>query len=232
VSGLITIATTSPQPGPTEKASLRQRIPTALGNAAERLVNLLKVNSVSEQVWRGRRLIDKRRTVYSKPLAELANVYFLMGSIPIRFWVRTEDWRRWEVKSFNMLNGDRFRARLSGADTVCADKLPGRSLWDHLNDGTLRREMMEAPGRELRRAHQLWSDEFRGSWSHGDAGTNNLIYDEKTGRARLIDFEIVHQKSLPAKSRHADDLLVFLLDILALAPNRHWLVLVLAFLTA
>jgi hypothetical protein len=78
----------------------------------------------------------------------------------------------------------------------------------------------------------LWSDEFRGPWSHGDAGTNNLIYDEKTGRARLIDFEIVHQKSLLAKSRHVDDLLVFLLDILALAPNRHWLVLVLAFLNA
>jgi hypothetical protein len=92
--------------------------------------------------------------------------------------------------------------------------------------------MMEAAGRELRRAHQLWSDEFRGPWSHGDAGTNNLIYDEKTGRARLIDFEIVHQKSLLAKSRHVDDLLVFLLDILALAPNRHWLVLVLAFLNA
>jgi hypothetical protein len=78
----------------------------------------------------------------------------------------------------------------------------------------------------------LWSDEFRGRWSHGDAGTNNLIYDEKTGRARLIDFEIVHQKSLTAKSRRADDLLVFLLDILALAPNRQWLALVLAFLNA
>jgi hypothetical protein len=155
-----------------------------------------------------------------------------MAGIPIRFWAKTEDWRRWEVMSFNMLNGDRFHARTSGANAICADKLPGRSLSDHLKDGTLTREMMEAAGHELRRAHQLWSDEFRGQWSHGDAGTNNVLYDEKSGRARLIDFEITHEKSLPTKSRHSDDLLVFLLDVLALGPNRQWLNLVLAFLKA
>ena len=231
MSGLATIMT-SAQPVSPEKESLGQRLPKALRNAADRLVDSLKVNSVSEQVRRGRRLINKRRTVYSEPLAELANVYFRMAGIPIRFWAKTEHWRRWEVKSFNLLNSDRFHARASGANTICFDKLPGRSLSDHLNDGTLTREMMEAAGHELRRAHQLWSDEFRGPWSHGDAGTNNVLYDGKTGRARLIDFEIVHHKSLSTKSRHADDLLVFLLDVLALAPNRQWLNLVLAFLNA
>ena len=40
----------------------------------------------------------------------------------------------------------------------------------------------------------------------------NVIYNEKT-RARLIDFEIRHEKSLPAAARHTDDLLVFLLDM-------------------
>jgi Arc/MetJ-type ribon-helix-helix transcriptional regulator len=231
MSGLITI-NTLPQPVSSEKDSLGRRIPKALRNAADRLVDSLKVNSVSEQVRRGRRLMNKRRTVYSEPLAELANVYFRMARIPIRFWAKTEEWRRWEVKSFNLLNGDRFHARASGPNAICADKLPGRSLLDHLKDGTLTREMMEAAGHELRRAHQIWSDEFRGPWSHGDASTDNVLYEESTGRARLIDFEIVHQKSLPAKSRHADDLLVFLLDLLALAPNRQWLTLVLAFLNA
>src|SRR2546423_14296119 len=61
---------------------------------------------------------------------------------------------------------------------------------------------------------------------------NNVIYDEKSGRARLIDFEIVHQRSLPTKSRHADDLLVFVLDLLAVAPHSQWLALALAFLNA
>ena len=215
-----------------EERSVARLIPEALSNVAERLVDSLKVNSVSERTRRGRRVMIKRRTVYSEPLAELANMYFRISKIPIRFWAKTEDWRRWEVKSFNMLNGDRFRARASGANTICADKLPGRSLWHHLNEGTLTREMMEAAGQELRRAHHLWSDEFRGPWSHGDAGTNNVIYDEKSGRARLIDFEIVHEKSLPTKSRHADDLLVFILDLLAIAPNPQWLTLVLAFLNA
>ena len=59
-----------------------------------------------------------------------------------------------------------------------------------------------------------------------------MIYDEKTGRARLIDFEIVHDKSLSAKSRQADDLLVFLLDLIAVAPNPQWLTLALSFLNA
>jgi len=215
-----------------EERALTRSIPEALRNTAERLVDSLKINLVSEQMRHGRSLVIKRRPLYSEPLAELANVYFRMASIPIRFWAKTQDWRRWEVKSFNMLNGDRFHARASGRNTVRADKLPGRSLWDHLKEDTLTREMMQAAGHELRRAHGLWSDEFQGPWSHGDAGTNNVIYDERTGRARLIDFEIVHQKTLPTKSRHADDLLVFLLDLMAIAPNPRWLNLALAFLNA
>jgi hypothetical protein len=50
--------------------------------------------------------------------------------------------------------------------------------------------------------------------------------------ARLIDFELFHEKSLPAKSRHADDLLVFLLDILAIVASRQWLPFALYFLNA
>jgi hypothetical protein len=221
-----------PLPFAREEDIAERLIPNALSNAAARLVDSLKVNSVSEKVRRGRPLVIKRRTGYSEPLAELANIYFRMAGIPIRFWTKTEEWRQWEVNCFNMLNGDRFRARGSGAKTLCADKLPGKSLWDHLNEGTLTRKMMEAAGHELRRAHQFWSDEFRGPWSHSDAGTNNVIYDQETGRARLIDFEIVHKKSLSAKSRHADDLLVFLLDLMAVAPNRQWLTLALTFLNA
>ena len=111
-----------------------------------------------------------------------------------------------------------------------ADKIPGENLWDHLNRGTLTRQMVEAAATDLRRAHNFWSDEFRGPWSHGDAGMSNVVFNNRTGRVRLIDFEIVHQQSLPAKSRHADDLLVFLLDLIAVAPNPQWFSLALAFL--
>ena len=211
---------------------LTNHIPQALSNAAARFVDSLKINSVSEKVRRGRRVVIKRRNGYGEQLADLANLYFRMAGIPIRFWAKAEEWQPWEVECFKMLNGDRFRAWTSGDKTVCADKLPGKSLWERLEHGTLTRRMVEAAGHEFRRAHQFRSDEFRGPWSHGDAGTNNVIYDEKTGRARLIDFEIVHNKSLPAKSRQADDLLVFLLDVIAVAPNPKWLTLALAFLNA
>ncbi len=207
-------------------------VPQALSNAAATFVDSLKINSISEKVRRGRPVVIKRRNVYGEQLADLANLYFGMSGIPIRFWSKAKEWQRWEASCFRMLNGDRFRAFTSGTRTVCLDKLPGESLWEHLNEGTLTRRMLEAAGTELRRAHQFWSDEFDGPWSHGDSTTTNVIYNQKTGRARFIDFEIVHDRSLPAKSRHADDLLVFLLDVIAIASTRQWLPFALSFLNA
>jgi len=213
--------------------SLAERlIPQALTNAAATFVDSVKLSSVSERVRRGRRVVLKRRNAYSEQLADLGNLYFRISGIPIRFWSKVEDWRRWEAECFQMLNGDRFRVLPSGAKTVCVDKLPGKTLWEHLIRGTLTRQMLEAAGRELRRAHQLWSDDFSGGWSHADATMSNVIYNEKTGRARMIDFEIIHDKSVPATSRHADDLLVFLLDVVAIAPSRQWLPFALCFLNA
>jgi len=211
---------------------LERFIPDGLSNAATTLVDSLKINSVSEKVRRRRRVVVKRRNIYGEQLADLANLYFRISTIPIRFWSKVDDWRRWEVGCFKMLNGDRFRAFASGAETVCEEKLPGKSLWDHMSRGTLTRQMLEAAAHEIRRAHQLWNDEFKGPWSHGDAGMTNVIYNQRTGRARLIDFEIIHDKSLPATVRHADDLLVFLLDIVGPVPSQQWLPFALRFLNA
>src|SRR5947199_10385384 len=60
----------------------------------------------------------------------------------------------------------------------------------------------------------------------------NVSYDEKTECARLIDFEIRHEKSLPTTARQADDLLVFLLDMVGRIPNRQWLPFAICFLRA
>jgi len=207
-------------------------VPQGLANAATSFIESLKVNSISEKVRRGRRVVVKRRNIHGEQLADLANLYFHMSSIPIRFWSKVDDWKRWEMGCFKMLNGDRFRVFASGARAVCEEKLPGESLWDHMNRGTLTRQMLEAAAHEIRRAHQFRSDEFRGLWSHGDATTTNVIYNQRTGRARLIDFEIIHDKSLPATARHADDLLVFLLDIVGMVPSQQWLPFALRFLNA
>src|SRR2546430_4110004 len=129
-----------------------------------------------------------------------------------------------------MLNSDSFHVYASGTRCVIAEKLPGESLWEHLNRGTLTRRMLQAAAAEFRRAHQFWSDHFHGSWSHGDGTTQNVIYDASRNRARLIDFEIVHEKSLATAARQADDLLVFLLDMVGTVPNRQWLPFAMTFL--
>src|SRR5690349_2231385 len=197
--------------------------PSGLAEVASRLVEAIAINSISEKKRGRRTFVVKRRNLHSEQLADLTNLYFKVAGIPIRFWSKLDEWRRWEVECYKMLNGDSFHAYASGQRVVVAEKLPGESLWEHLNRGTLTRGMLRAAAAEFRRAHQFWSDEFRGRWSHGDASITNLIYDPQTNRARFIDFEIYHDKSLSAVARHADDLLVFLLDLVGTVPGRQWL---------
>ena len=204
-------------------ALLERFIPEGLSHAATAFVESLKINTISEKRRRGRLAVIKRRNIFGEGGADLINFYFHVADITIRYLSNVRDWRRWEASCFEMLNGDRFRAKVIDARTVRLDKLPGQSLWDRMNEGTLNKRMLEAAGREYRRAHQFWRDEFGGPWSHGDGSMPNVIYDEKTRRARLIDFEIMHVKSLPATTRHADDLLVFLLDMVDRVPTRQWL---------
>jgi hypothetical protein len=211
---------------------IQNLVPKGLATAASRLVEAIAINSINEKVRRGRTVIVKRRNLHSEQLAELTNLYFKMADIPIRFWSKVDDWQRWEVDCFQMLNGDRFRAYASGERTVIADKLPGKSLWEHLNAGTLTKKMLRAAAAEFRRAHEFWSDEFRGRWSHGDGTSQNVLYDAANDRARLIDFEIIHDKALATPARQADDLLVFLLDLVGTLPTRDWIPFATTFLDA
>jgi hypothetical protein len=204
-------------------ASKIAEAPRGLADVASKLVEAIAINSVWEKKRGKKTLVVKRRNLHSEQLADLTNLYFRVANIPIRFWSKVSEWRRWEVDCFEMLNDDRFHAYKSGQRCVVAEKLPGENLWVHLNQRTLTRQMLRAAANEFRRAHQFWSDEFRGPWSHGDASITNVIYDAKANRARLIDFEIYHDKSLTAAARQADDLLVFLLDLVGTVPSRQWL---------
>ncbi|HZC35263.1 MAG TPA: hypothetical protein VE242_06600, partial [Chthoniobacterales bacterium] len=102
----------------------------------------------------------------------------------------------------------------------------------HLGRGTLTPSALEAAGRELNRAHQLWCPEFDDWWSHGDPHLDNVIYDPATDRARLVDFEAVHDRSLPAVLRQADDLLVFLQDLVCRVSAKKWLPFAFSFINA
>jgi hypothetical protein len=207
-------------------------IPEGLSHAATSFVESLKINSITEKTRRDRGVVIKRRNVYGERAAGLINFYFRAADIPIRYLSDVREWRRWEARCFQMLNGDRFRAKVSDSRTVTLDKLPGNNLWDHMNRGTLTLRMLKAAGSEYRRAHHFKNEEFGSGWSHGDASMTNVVYNEKTGRARLVDFEIRHEKSLPATTRHADDLLVFLLDLVGRVSSRQWMKFAICFLRA
>lgn len=91
-----------------------QLIPQALTHAAATFVDSLKINSTSEKVRRGRRVVIRRRNGYREQLAELANLYFRMAGIPIRFRAKVEDWRRWEVECFKNAQRRSFSYLYSG----------------------------------------------------------------------------------------------------------------------
>jgi hypothetical protein len=206
--------------------------PGRLSHAATEFVESLKINSISEKKRKERRLIAKRRNPYGERMADLINFYFRLANVPIRFVSEVETWARWETNCFKLLNGDRFGAWIKEGRTALLEKLPGKSLWDHMNEKSLTPKMLRAAGIEYRRAHRLRCDGLEGGWSHADASMTNVIYDNETGRARLIDFEIRHDGSLTAPARRADDLLVFLLDMVGRVESRQWLTFSLSFIRA
>jgi hypothetical protein len=81
--------------------------PRGLADVASKLVEAIAINSIWEKKRGGKTFVVKRRNLHSEQLAELTNLYFRVANIPIRFWSKVEEWRRWEVGCFEMLNGDR-----------------------------------------------------------------------------------------------------------------------------
>ena len=186
-------------------------------------IDAIRINAISREVRDGRALLVKRRRLVSAPLAQTANLFFRAARHPVFVWADAGEWQRWEVSSFNLLHAEQYCAFPVGTRTVCADILPGVSLAEHFVMGTFECAMVEAAGSELRRAHQLHSGFFGGPWSHGDPNLANFLFSAQEKHARLIDFEVVHQRRLPAMARHVEDVLSFLQDLLGCAPKGTWL---------
>jgi hypothetical protein len=195
-------------------------------------IDAIRINAISREVRDGRALLVKRRRLASVPLAQTANLFFRAARHPVFVWADTGVWQQWEVNTFNLLHAKRFRAFPMGSRTVCADILPGTSLAEHFVRGTFDSAMLDAAGMELRRAHELHSGFFEGPWSHGDPNLANFLFSAQEQNARLIDFEVVHQRRMPALARHVEDLLSFLQDLLGCAPKGTWLDSALRFLDA
>lgn len=193
----------------------------------------IKLNALSCVEREGRTFWLKRRRRTARPIIAAANGFFRLAGAPLRTQPVTALWQEWEVACFRALHGEEgFRAAAEGRCGVLAERLPGRNLTDFLDGGTLTPAMAAAAGRELQRAHEWHSPLLGARWSHGDPHAGNFIYDEAAGRARLIDFEVMHDPALSEAERHADDVLVFLQDMAGRIAAERWLPCAEGFLTA
>jgi predicted dehydrogenase len=200
--------------------------------AAGALVDQIKINALSRE-WRdGRSVWIKRRRWTAGPIMACANHFFHLAGNPIRAITETALWQSWEVDCFLRLHGEQFHAFADGARAVAAEELPGQTLSQHLENGTLTPQMLTAAAIEMRRAHAVHCSRFSGCWSHGDPHTGNFVYDATSGRARLIDFEVMHHPQMPAGERHVDDVLILLQDLAGRISTEQWLPCAQAFLAA
>lgn len=202
-----------------------------LSNAAGAFVERIKVNAISREIRGGHAVWIKRRRPISTPLMTCANRFFELADTPVRAIANISFWQSWEVECFQKLHGhEGFNAFREGCRSVGADEVPGINLTCHLDGGTMTPGMAAAAARELRRAHSTRCTYFGCQWSHGDPHIGNFIYDEGENRARLIDFEVMHDRELPPEERHSDDLLVFLQDMVGRIGADRWIPCARAFL--
>lgn len=198
--------------------------------AAALLAERIKINQLTRESRDGRLIWIKRRRRSAPPVLAAANLFFQLAGAKVRAIEHAPRWQRWEVDCFRELHGDSFGAWCEGSGAVAAEAMPGFPLARELDAGRLTPVQAAAAGRELRRAHEAHCHAFGGAWSHGDPHTGNFVYDPREGRARLIDFEVMHHAWLPAAARQADDLLIFLQDVIGRIHPRQWLPVACAFL--
>jgi hypothetical protein len=195
-------------------------------------IESIKINAISFEKRGNRLMWIKRRQLGSGLIALFANLFFFLARARIHLWINLKKWQSWEMACFRLLYGETLEVFPESRRTVCVGMVPGKSLREWVIESTFAIQAIQAAGKELRRAHGLWSSEFGDYWSHGDPHLENLLYDLESDQARLIDFELIHNKSVHALKRHADDLLVFLQDLMSCVSAEQWVPFSLALIDA
>ena len=188
-----------------------------------RLIDAVRVNESVPVTINGRSYWLKRRRFGSSLIIIGGNIFLKFSNSKIWMFARTRNWQAWEVESYRLLYGSESDIDIIGSDSVRIPNVPGISLKRFLVANTLTPEILSAAAIEFRRAHSLTIPLRTELWSHGDSHLENVLYDATTHQAHLIDFETCHQPDLSATDRHADDLLVFLLDLLGRDQSDNWL---------
>jgi hypothetical protein len=177
-------------------------------------IDAVRVNRCWQELRGQRTIWMKRRKLGADAIILAGNVFLTTSNSRIQMFPSAQRWVRWEVESFRLLNGDAFACGELDNRTVWFDHIPGKSLREILAE-TSAPAAVRAAAREFARGHGLQCPLRGVPWSHGDPHLGNVIYDDVADRARIIDFETTHDARLSAIDRQADDLLTFILELMA-----------------
>lgn len=180
------------------------------------------MNAIAKEQRNGKIVWVKRRKPLMDSVIACGNIFLYLSESRIQMFPNCQEWQEWELHCYRLLYGDRLLGGIDRFWGIWIEELPGQSLLQLLSDGNLSIPILRAAAKEFLRAHSLFCPKLQDYWSHGDPHLANVLYDSHTNSAGLIDFETKHQQSLKASDRQADDLLVFILDLLGRVPLANW----------
>lgn len=180
----------------------------------------IHVNRVTREERAGRSGWRKQRLPGMGPVIHLGNVFMRRARTGVLMFPRPTDWQRWELAQLRHLYGPDFPCAAAGPRGLWIAQLPGDSLRALIQRGALAMSVVAALGRALAAAHARPAELLGGGWSHGDLHLGNALYDPADDSVRFIDFDARHDPALREAERHADDLLVPLLDLVGRLPRE------------
>lgn len=181
----------------------------------------VKLSRTAQISVAGQRFYLKRRRWYADALIRAAA--WLPGStftvLPRR------QWPLWEPYMYDLAYGGQVSPQAPGQ--LRLPEIPGTILTTLLCSALLdvqtKMDTLSAAVEALEQLHSLWvhfPDGSEGHFSHGDATTDNVIYDPASDRARWFDFETIHDSRRPREWRQADDLRAFAYSAAASLPEE------------
>ena len=185
-------------------------------------IDRIRINEVSCRVVDGRNVWVKRRTPMSRWLVPIANGFFWLAGNPVEVFTTGAAWQDHELETFRLLNGSERNVGTLEANSVYAEALPGSDLVGLLEKSELSSSVMSRVGEAFRKMHRTWNP-ITGEWfSHGDPHLGNVLFDAENDDIKWVDFETIHHPRLTVTERHADDLLVLLLDLVGRTDASLW----------
>lgn len=195
-------------------------IPERLQRSIAVLLNRVRVNRTIRGLRDGIPVIIKRRLWYARVVIWLGNCFLKLSESGVCMFVGADEWLAWEVHCSHLLYPDRFCKVCTPGKQICIAEVRGISLRQIVHRSEADLSSMVEAAREVRRVHRIHCRAFGSGWSHGDLHLGNVLYDRTTNRAYLIDFDTRHEFRLNETHRHADDLQVFLLELMACSDEK------------